>query len=54
MYGGGYDCGDDKVKGSGRWNDMISMREKLDEKRIILSDHENDKEKTWSDLGELL
>ena len=54
LYGGGYDCWDDQVKGNGRWNDMISMREKLDERRIILSDHANDKEKTWPDLGELL
>jgi len=51
VYGGNYDCKGDPVKGYGIWNDMISMRKELDEKRIILSDHENDKEKTWSDLG---
>ena len=54
VYGAGYNCWDDEVRGNGIWNDMISMRKELDEKRIILSDHENDKEKTWSDLGELL
>ena len=57
VQGGNNDCKGGQVKGKewvGRWNDMISMRKELDERRIILSDHENDKEKTWSDLGELL
>ena len=54
VYGAGYNCWDDEVRGNGIWNDMISMRKELDKRRIILSDYENDKEKTWSDLGELL